>query len=281
MSVLILACRDPVKGRHAREAIIASKGSPSGKVEVWQVNLAEYSSVLLFGERLRTLSRLDAFIANAGIDVNRWETYEGLESTLTVNVISTLLTAMLAYPKLKETSIAQQQPTHLSFTGSVVHIFAKDKYLQPAKRGSVIESLNDPAIADMNDRYNLSKLLLLLGVRAFARQVWSNSSEPQKHVFINFVNPGWCKTNLFQTNDGGISGRIGLRLIGRTAEQGGRTLVHGITTGPECHGKYVSDCRVKPESTFVRSANGALVENRVWTELMDRLEKIKPGVTYV
>ena len=125
--------------------------------------------MLAFGDRINGLSRLDAFIANAAIDVKDWELLEKDESTLTVNVISTFLVAMLATPKLRETSEAQQKPSHLVFTGSVIHIFAKDKSLSQPQLGQIFKTLNDESTADMAGRYNLSKLLVLLGVRPLAK----------------------------------------------------------------------------------------------------------------
>ena len=98
-------------------------------------------------------------------------------------------------------------------------------------------------------------------------------------MIVNCINPGWCKTELFRTHDGGLGGRIGLGLMGRSAEEGSRTLIHGALADATTHGKYVSECRVKPESSFVRSERGVSVEKRVWAELVDILEGIRPGVT--
>jgi len=280
VSHLVLACRNLTKGENARKEIVTSSGtSKRGKVEVWQLDMSNYSSVLAFGHRMKSLSRLDAFVANAGIDVNHWEMFEGYESTLTVNVISTFLVAILAIPKLRETSEEQQKPSHLIITGSVLHIFAKDKYLSQPQPGQIFKTLNNKSTADMSDRYNLSKLLVLLGARQLAGKLNRGSEKGRASVIVNYINPGWCKTDLFQTNDGGLGGRIGLRLMGRSAEEGSRTLVHGAATDEKSHGRYLTECRVKPESSFVRSDAGIVIEKRVWSELVDILEGIQPGVT--
>ncbi|KAI1608542.1 hypothetical protein EDD37DRAFT_653843 [Exophiala viscosa] len=278
-SHLILACRDLTKGEHARTQIIeARRQSASDQtqtVEVWQLDMANFGSVITFGERLKSLEKLHALIANAGIDVDHWELFEGMESTLTVNVVSTMLLAVLAIPQLQKTVAAEKesQPSHLTFTGSVIHIFAKDQYLSQPKTGNIFQSLNNPATADMSGRYLLSKLILLLCVRGLAHRL------DRTNLTVNYVNPGWCKTELFRTHDGGFGGRLGLRLIGRTAEEGSRTLVHGISAGSESHGKYVSECRIKPESSFVRSESSADIQERVWAELVTILETIRPGAT--
>lgn len=251
--------------------------------------MSHYASVLAFGSRLNNLPRLDIFIANAGIDVNEWQVFEAHESILTVNVISTFLAALLALPKLRETSLAQQQqqkkkkkkktPSHLVIVGSVIHIFAKDKYLSQPPPGQIFTTLNDESTADMSDRYHLSKLIVLLCVRQLAQNLTSGSEKGSDSVIVNCVNPGWCKTELFRSHDGGVGGRMGLRLIGRTAEEGSRTLVHAAVAGEESHGSYLSECRVKPESSFVRSEEGGVVEGRVWEELVGILEGIRAGVT--
>ena len=64
------------KGKKARKEVLASARKPSpGKVEVWQLDMSEYSSVLAFGDRIKSLARLDAFIANAGIDTIQFERF--------------------------------------------------------------------------------------------------------------------------------------------------------------------------------------------------------------
>ena len=68
-------------------------------------------------------------------------------------------------------------------------------------------------------------------------------------------------------------------LIARTTEVGGRTLVHSAAAGDESHGQYMSECKVKEPSKFVRSREGALAQKRVHQELMDILDSIQPGIT--
>ncbi|TVY36468.1 Short chain dehydrogenase [Lachnellula subtilissima] len=246
---LILACRSLERGETARKAIMASSRLDSpGKVDVWQLDMSDYSSVLAFGDCIKGLTTLDAFIANAGIDMAEFVKVGGHESTLTVNVISTLLIAMLVIPKLRESSKVQKKASHLVFTGSVVHIYAKHKALSEPKTGQIFKTL-------------------------------VNRSEPgQSSVILNFVHPGWCKTELFKTNDGGMGRRVALRLMGRTSEEGGRPLVHRAVADEKSHGKYLAECRVKQESSWARSDEGHQVQEQLWPELVDILEGIQPSV---
>jgi retinol dehydrogenase-12 len=231
-----------------------------------------YASVISFAQRARKeLRRLDGFIANAGIEPINFQLFEGCESTLTVNVLSTFLLAILMLPKLKDTSITHAIPTNLSFVGSMQQIFADPKSLEstsPSQEG-LFEALSRDENTDLLARYALSKLIVQLCARELAEQV-------SGQVVVNCVNPGWCDTGL-STQKGLIAGMI-FRFIGRSAENGGRTLVHAVTAGRETNGKYLSECQVKNESEFARSSGGKMARQRLWKELEDKLESISSGV---
>lgn len=67
----------------------------------------------------------------------------------------------------------------------------------------------------------------------------------------------------------------------RTTEVGSRTLVHAGLSGPDTHGKYMSDSRITTCSNLVEGPEGPEVQKRVWEELAGKLEAIEPGVTKV
>lgn len=231
--------------------------------------MADYSSVLAFRDRAcSTLSRLDAVVLNAGVSLDKFESEEGIESTPTINVISTFLLAQLVLPKLNETGRAQATDTPLNFVCSMIHIFAKTKQLCDAKSGDILRTLSDPAQADMANHYFLSKLSVISGSQDLAAKTTASA----KDFVVSCVNSGWCKTELFRHEDWGIERRSALRTMGRTGEEGGRTLVHASSADKVTHGKYLSECQVKPESQFVRSEVGQHVQERVANELRKALE---------
>jgi len=276
VSRLIMACRDREKGQEARKAILmnATQGV-TPRVEVWEVDMAVKSSVTAFAKSAaQELDRIDAILLNAGIDTNVFAMANGDESTMTVNVISPFLLALALLPKLKDTADERGVSPRVTFLDSCIHIFAPDVQLTAASEGQIFSTLADATTADMHSRYYLSKLMVGLCMREFAAQV------DRRRIVVNSVNPGWCKTNLFRIDDGGLGGRIGLRLIGRTSEQGSRTLVHAITAGPETHGCYLSECKIKMPSAFIRSAAGQKTQRRLWSELVVKLEAVLPGVTW-
>lgn len=117
-SHIILACRDINKGKKALESIVRETNCQSHtKISVWELDLSNHASVLRFSERVNNeLSRLDAFIANAGMEIQEYHEAEGLEIHLTVNVVSTFLSTIAALPKLRSTAKEHSTKTTLTST---------------------------------------------------------------------------------------------------------------------------------------------------------------------
>ena len=79
-----------------------------------------------------------------------------------------------------------------------------------------------------------------------ARQLASLLPVSKTGVVVNYLNPGLCVTELDRNVNAII--RIVLwvnrTLIGRTAEEGSRTLFHAAFAGPDTHGKYLTSCQI-------------------------------------
>lgn len=190
---LILAVRSKEKGYAAKKDILASVlGYPGASIEVWELDMARYASVQAFAARVRgaELDRVDVFLANAGINTPKFELLEKDEATITVNVVSTFLLALLVLPKLKETAarFPEDKRPVLTVTSSAVHGWAKF----PQRNAPVIfDALRQgPDNFDSGDRYNVSKLLEVLFVRALAERYPADKFP----VTVNYVNPGFCKS---------------------------------------------------------------------------------------
>ena len=135
---VILACRSLDKGEAAKKDIEATTGR-KGAIEVWQLDLGSYQSVKQFAERAKTLRRLDSIVENAGISTTNYKAVEDNESTsklrfdlrrrtvctdyrtVTVNVVSTFLLALLILPKLQETGRQFNVTPNLTIVSSEVH----------------------------------------------------------------------------------------------------------------------------------------------------------------
>lgn len=130
----------------------------------------------------------------------------------------------------------------------------------------------------MDDRYNTSKLLVILITGELAKSMDERGNNP---IVLNTLNPGLCKSELFRQVRFPINWilNVGLAVIGRTCEMGSRTLLAAATAGKESHGKYMDSCKVGKESRFITSEEGAKAQKRVYAELMTILEGIHAGIT--
>ena len=145
---VILAVRNLEKGEAAKTSIEASE-KRKGVVEVWHLDLSSYTSVKQFATKAQGLKRLDVLMENAGIVTYKWSMAEDNESTITINVVSTFLLALLMLPKLRETSIKYNATTKLNIVASFVH------WMTPFKERSsqnIFETLAEEEKADMQDR---------------------------------------------------------------------------------------------------------------------------------
>lgn len=272
---VIIACRSIEKGEAAKKDIEETT-KRVGVVDVWQLDLSSYGSVKAFGKRIESLPRLDVLLENAGVNVQSWRLTEGHEESITVNVISTFLLALLALPKLKATAKKFTVHPHLTIVSSEVHVMAGfDERKDTSK--PIFEVLKDEQ-SRTTEKYQLSKLLEVLIVR----EMTETSAKAPYPVIINMLNPGLCRTALTREFKFGFGMGVPILMTiagARTTEVGGRTLVNAAGFEEESHGKYLSDSKMEEVSDWVRSDEGKEMQVKVWTELQDILEKIQPGVT--
>ena len=145
---VILAVRNAEKGEAARRSIEDST-KRSGVIEVWPLDLSSYQSVEQFAQRASKLPRLDVLLENAGIATQKFTLVEGNESTITVNVVSTFLLALLLLPKLRETATTFNVLPRLVIVSSEVHAMTS---FPERKTDNIFNTLNDEKGATMSDR---------------------------------------------------------------------------------------------------------------------------------
>ncbi|MCJ1336921.1 hypothetical protein MMC09_002199 [Bachmanniomyces sp. S44760] len=243
-SKVIIACRTLSKGETAKANIEATEaGSKEKKIlEVWHLDLASYDSVKAFAARAQGLERLDAVVENAGVVNTKWSMVEKDETTITTNVVSTFLLALLILPKLRESAAKFDVRPTLTIVTSEVHGFTNMPYI--LEKESIFDALRVEEGAKMEDRYNVSKLLEVLFCRALTTHLLA-SSNSNPSITFNCVNPGLCQSNLVPTESAPLIFRVLTALLARTTEVGSRTLVHaGGVAGEETMGEYLSDCVV-------------------------------------
>jgi len=274
---VILGCRDVEKGEAAK-AKIEQTTERKGVVEVWQVDLSTYDSVKKFCARAQTLPRLDIVVENAGIAVPYYQEFEGHESTITVNVISTFLMVLLLLPTLRESAAKTKVTPHLTIVASDAHFVANFKERTSL---AIFTTLDDPVGKNQSEKYNISKLLEILMIRELAPKMTASAESGKPAVILNTLTPGLCESQLMRHASFllAIGAKIGKALLARNSEVGSRTLVSAALAGEDTHGEYMADCKIAQASAFVRSDEGAQVQKRVYDELMAILEGIQPGIT--
>jgi retinol dehydrogenase-12 len=162
-SKVIIACRSLEKGEAAKK-IIEEETNRKGILEVWPLDLASYTSIKEFAARTNQLERIDVLLENAGISTQQFILAEENESTITFNVVSTFLLALLMLPKLKETASKFSQKPRLVIVSSGIHSLSNlPERNDPS--GRIFDTLNDKEKAQMSARYSLSKLLEVFAVR--------------------------------------------------------------------------------------------------------------------
>ena len=280
---LILAVRTLSKGEAAKQEIEAAiKGSPT-IIEVWQLDLGNTESVKQFAARAnKELERIDILLENAAVATGEFKLVEGEENTIKTNVISTFLLAFLLLPKMKQTASDYNTRPTLTIVSSEVHFWAKFPE-KSAPDGKILDTLNVQGQGNFGERYPLSKLLEVLLVRKIVslhpnRLIDANAPEDYP-VTINLVNPGLCHSELARERGKWSPLQLFKLAFARSTEIGSRTLVDAVSSGPVTHGVYLSECEPSEISTFSRSNEGAKTGDRLYEELLARLEKQSAGCT--
>ena len=123
---LIIAVRNLDKGEDAKKEIERRTGRRD-VIEVWQLDLSSYESVKSFARQAESLDRIDILLENAGMVASTWQTAEGSELTMTVNVYGTFLLALSIYPLMQKTAKTHNVLTRLSVVSSDTHHYAEFK----------------------------------------------------------------------------------------------------------------------------------------------------------
>lgn len=145
---VILAVRT-VEKREAAQKRIEESTKRTSVVEVWQLELESYESVKVFTEKARGLDRLDVVVENAGIDLEIFRMAGEDEATVTVNVTSTFLLALLLLPKMQETSAKYNTNPRLSIVTSDLH-FATP--FNERKADNIFDELNREETTNMSKK---------------------------------------------------------------------------------------------------------------------------------
>ncbi|KAI1816348.1 NAD(P)-binding protein [Poronia punctata] len=271
---LILAVRNVEKGEAAKQDIVTT-AAPDVDIQVWEVDMAQPSSMKAFAARLsRELDRVDIFHANAGLVSATYKAVHDfgteMEMNIAINYVATHLLVGLVLPKLKATAREYGIRPRLVITSSGAH---RRMQFRQKSESNILEAVNKYTAENTQEQYPLSKLLGIFAIRSMAEE------HPDYPVIINAVDPGLCYSDLAREAKGWerVAFEVVRKILARTTEQGSRTLISAGIAGPESHGKYLDNCKVgEPSDVVTKNPD---VGRRLWRELMVKLEDIEPGVT--
>ena len=122
----------------------------------------------------------------------------------------------------------------------------------------------------------MTKLIQLYFLRELAAR-----NPHEDGVILSLINPGLCRTELGR--DAPLAFKIQLRILwaimGRTSEEGSRTLLHGAFVGEDGHGKYLSECRPREEQVpdWVTNESGQSLQQRLWNDVQGVINGVSPG----
>lgn len=140
---VIIAVRSLNKGNTALAKLRKETGRASAG-EVWELDLASLDSVEKFVKRVNSLDRIDAIIENAGVALLEFTKSEGIEMSLMVNVLSTMLLAFRVLPKLKECAKKFNIQPHLVIVSSETALYPTLKGKLDNVEGNIFQTLSNP-----------------------------------------------------------------------------------------------------------------------------------------
>lgn len=256
---VILAVRNIKAGEEAKRSIESSadvisanntnKTGETTKIDIWQLDLVSFDSVKAFAVRvINDLPRVDGVIQNAAVGLGQWkEGEQGWDVNMTVNLISTMLLTVLLIPHLRKLGKHFNTVPRIAVIGTEGAFWSagRDPMMMMDQQNMLLDIADKKKWESSVEKfYPFSKLLLYFSIQQLAT---STSPVDEFGFIICYVNPGLCYTNLNRNANPLLKLQISIArtIMGRTAEMGSRTLIHGVAAGKECHGKYLSGCELK------------------------------------
>jgi NAD(P)-dependent dehydrogenase (short-subunit alcohol dehydrogenase family) len=268
-SKVVITARDLKKGEATKAALHARlKGKTKGQLEVWELDMMSYDSVVAFAEQARRLEHIDILVLNAGIRRTKfYESDHGWEEDLQVNTLSTTLLALLLLPKLKESKRITGKTPVLEFVSSGLH----QSTVVPTEtrnEASILAHYNERQQFGEGRQYNFSKVFLMYATTYLADRI---SSED---VIITSVCPGWVQSNLGRDHFFPgiyVVAYFFMLLFMRTASQGANMVLSGTVQGESVHNRFWQHDQIQPIPPSLKGETMKELGTRVFNEILAAL----------
>ncbi|KAJ2935411.1 hypothetical protein H1R20_g1683, partial [Candolleomyces eurysporus] len=269
---LVLACRNEERANRALTGESCVKSFSRWVQKSRWSTLAQFASVIDFAKKFNEKEdRLDILVQNAGVlpEMEYTATEDGWETTyaflsphdrpshsadslfqcrLQVNHVALSLLGILLLPKMISTAERFGGHPRMVFVGSEVHLLAKfEKHLVEGDRPLKTFGSKEHCTPEvLQKRYNDTKLLALLFVRALSERLPSPSISPSSppssspSVIVTCINPGFCysdlrnKPNNMQVSSNALDGFVNWareKMFAKTAEEGSRQILFAALAG--------------------------------------------------
>ncbi|KAH9896311.1 NAD(P)-binding protein [Xylariomycetidae sp. FL2044] len=274
---VILAVRTIEKGEQAKSDIIRQTGCSPDIFLIEPIDLASFASVMDFADRVKKRVP-DLHVLQIAGGVAPWnyaKTPDGFEMALQVDVLSPTLLTLLLLPKLRQTAVSPDgYRPHISILDSIAIFMIPDDVL-PVDGQTLVQRCDDETKWDSIQQYFLIKLATWYVSQRIAKLCDDSS------IIVNATCPGLCNTNMTKDLPLSYRGFMAIRyfFLGRTAEQGARSLVSATSLGPESHGKLWNNDRFHPMTPFLDSERSDTMCQETWDEILSILRKhVGPGL---
>lgn len=270
---IIITARDMEKGKKTKADIEARVGR-TDQLEVWELHMESYDSVVAFAKRAEQLDHIDIAVLNAGVRRSKYvATKHGWEEALQVNVLSTTLLGILLLPKLKTSKATTGRIPILQFVNSGLH---QNAIVSPKTREEprILDWYNRSENFGESNQYSFSKVFLMYATNKLAAEVSSGE------IIITSVCPGLVKTDMGRDHYfPGVS--IAFFILGllvlNPPDVGANIILSGTTQGEKIHGRFWKQDSVFPIAPSLAGEENKKLGQRVWNEILDELEKDAPA----
>lgn len=244
-SKVILAVRTLAKGEEAKRTIIQATKRNAADIDVLKLDMSDWASVKAFAAEVSNKYKtIDIAVLNAGVAPPKYVKNQktGYEAALQVNILSTAYLAMLLIPKLRATAEKKATPSQLTITGSFASLYVNPADAAVKNGQTLVGKLDDPAAFNAGKTYGVIKLVTQY-IRQGLVDDFSKNAQGETDVYINVACPGYCTTDLGRDFPWylALPTKIMQMMVGRTAEQGGRSLVSATLLGKDGHNQFWSN----------------------------------------
>ncbi|KAI0388681.1 hypothetical protein F5Y17DRAFT_185952 [Xylariaceae sp. FL0594] len=273
-SKLVLGVRTAAKGEKTKAAIVEATGCSPDIFVILPIDLESFESARAFAARLDEIAPEIHVLQLAGGSMRTTfiASADGFESSLQANALTPALLALLLLPKVRATAAAAAAKRdaglcYISFVNSIAHVEVKPEDVpDPSSGQTLIGRCNAKAQFDFQKQYFLVKLVAFFAMRGVAQRSGGGS----QHVVVNATCPGLCKTNMLHELPfiARIVMAVTYFVMGRSAEQGARTMISATGLGVDSHGKFWTNDQFPPTSKLLESERGEELYHETWNEVL-------------